>query len=343
VTAPPLHVGRFLRSLLLIAVVAGALAVPVSPGLGSTAAAGAPIARDAVRAEVHELINGERIAAGLKPLTVDLLLASRAFDAAFSCPDGGSSTGRARDIAAHNGLSHQLSGCPGRTILDLMPAWGYRGWTGEILSYDYQSSDPITYRFGCPPGSQGFDCASGGARAVVSTTAATTLRQWMDSPTHRAILLGGFDRFGCGAWAGTGSTAYGDGGTFYACVFSMGGPSAWIDTRRPSVGAVAVNGSLLAATSAANARMGAAVRVTMRLADADPLGRIAGWRMTVDGRDVVDETGRGRVDTGRGSVEVSTTVDTTGLAAGTHVIAITSEDLAGHWSAPRTIPLVLAP
>ena len=327
---------------LLVAVVAALLALS-APGAGTAVAAGTPFARDAARAEVHRLINGERVAAGLKPLAVDLLLASRAHDADFACPAGGSTPGRARDQALHNGLTHALSGCPGRSIVDVMPAWGYRAWTGEILAYDYESSAPVTYQYGCPPGTGGFDCASGGATTLVSATVATTVRQWIDSPAHNAILFGDYDRFGCGAWSGTGSTAYGDGGSFYACVFSKGGPSARADTRRPTVGTVTVDGSPLAAAANANAREGASVRLTARLADLDVLGRVAAWRVSVDGRIVVDEMGGGRVDTGRGSIEVSATVDTTGLATGAHTIVITSEDLAGHWSAPRTIALVLAP
>ena len=81
------------------------------------------------------------------------------------------------------------------------------------------------------------------------------------------------------------------------------------------------------------------VRLTATLADADALGRVAGWRVAVDGRDVVDEHGAGRVDTGGGSVAVSTTLDTSGLAAGPHVIAIRAQDLAGRWSVTRTVTL----
>lgn len=324
-------------------VVAAALVALPGPGAGSTAAAGTPLARDAARAEVHRLINGERAAAGLKPLTVDLLLAGRAHDASFACPGGGSTPGRARDVALANGLTHELSGCPGRTILDVMPAWGYRGWTGEILAYNYASSAMVTYRYGCAPGAKDFDCGSGGATTVVSETAATAVRQWMDSPSHNAVIFGDFDRFGCGAWSGTGSTAYGDGGSFYACVFSKGGPSARVDTRRPTVGAVTVDGATLSVASDANARAGASVRLAAKVADADALGRIAAWRVNVDGSDVVDEQGAGRVDVGRGWVQVSATLETSGLGAGTHVVTIRAQDLAGRWSAVRSITLVLAP
>ena len=212
VNACPFGAGRLLRSLLAAVMVAGTLAVLLPLGVGAASAAGTPLARDAARAEVHRLINGERMAAGLRPLTVDLLLAGRAHDASFACPGGGSTPGRARDIALANGLTHELSGCRGRTIVDVMPAWGYGGRTGEILAYNYELSDMVTYRYGCAPGATGFGCGSGGTTTVVSATAATAVRQWIDSPSHNAIMFGDYDRFGCGAWSGTGSTVYGDGG-----------------------------------------------------------------------------------------------------------------------------------
>jgi uncharacterized protein YkwD len=335
---------RSRRAFAATAVLGGVLfLLTAGSAVPATSAAGTPLARDAARAEVHRLINGERAAAGLKPLTIDLLLASRAHDSSFACPGGGSTPGRARDIALANGLSHELSGCPGHTIVDVMPAWGYRGWTGEILAYNYAPSGMVTYRYGCVPGTVDFDCASGGTTTVASATAATAVRQWIDSPLHHSIMLGDYDRFGCGAWSGTGSTEYGDGGSFYACLFAKGGPSSRVDSRRPTVGAVTVDGAVLAAASDANARAGASIRLTARLADADALGRVAGWRVAVDGLDVVDEQGSGRVDWGRGTVQVSTALDTSGLAAGTHVVTIRSQDLAGRWSATRTISLVLAP
>ena len=367
---------------ILASAVAAAALLPAAAGLaGPAAAAGsqvavraaadAPFARDSARAEVVALINGERRAAGLRSLTVDLVLSSRAHDAAFSCPGGGSTPGRARDVAQHAGLTHELSGCPGHTILDVMPAWGYRAFTGEILAYNYEASDLVTYRFGCPPGSQGFDCGSGGATTSVSRTAATAVRQWIDSPSHHDIMLGAFDRFGCGAWAGTATTAYGTGGAFYACVFSKGGPAKNLDTHAPSVkgmrvaagtGAASAAGAGLAAggqigtdaaaagaASAASANgtitvaAGSTVTVSSTIADADTLGRVAGWQVAVDGRVVVDTLGSGRIDAGRGAIRVEATLATAGLAAGSHAVTIRARDLAGRWSAPSTATLVVGP
>ena len=77
------------------AMVAATLVALLPLGVVAASAAGTPLARDAARAEVHRLINGERVAAGLRPLTVDRLLAGRAHDASFACPGGGSTPGRA--------------------------------------------------------------------------------------------------------------------------------------------------------------------------------------------------------------------------------------------------------
>ena len=379
---------RFLASVVAAAAllpVAAGLAGPVAvagAGAGAAAApaavraaADAPFARDSARAEVVALINGERRAAGLRPLTVDLVLSSRAHDSAFACPGGGSTPGRARDVAEHAGLTHELSGCPGHTIVDVMPAWGYRAFTGEILAYNYEASDLVTYRFGCPPGSRGFDCRSAGTTLAVSRTAATAVRQWIDSPSHHDIMLGAFDRFGCGAWAGTATTAYGTGGAFYACVFSKGGPAKNLDTRAPSVRAMSVaaraglagarpigadaglaaGGPIGAGTAAAGAASaasmnstttvaaGATVTVSSTIADVDTLGRVAGWQVALDGRVVVDTLGSGRIDAGRGAIRVEATLATAGLAAGSHAVTIRARDLAGRWSAPSTATLVLAP
>ena len=359
----PTQRGRTSLARTLGAALAGAFLLALAAGPGTPVRAGdAVFARDSARSEVVALINGERKAAGLKPLTVDLLLSSRAHDASFACPGGGSTPGRARDNAEHAGLSHELSGCPGASVLDVMPSWGYRALTGEILAYNYEPSGLVAYHFGCPPGSTGFDCGGSGAVLDVSRTAATAIRQWVDSPTHHAIMLGSYDRFGCGAWAGTGTTRYGTGGAFYACVFAKGGPASRLDTRAPSVKGVdvaangAVAGSAMATDPAAPGRAGSAallaaatvpagsaVTVSSTVADTDALGRVAGWQVAVDGRVVVDVLGSGRIDAGRGSIRVEATLSTSGLAAGSHTVTIRARDMAGRWSATSTAALVVAP
>ncbi len=347
----------FLPRVLVAALAMAGLLSMAGVSAAPVAASDLPLARDSARAEVVALINAERRAAGLKPLTVDLLLSSRAHDASFACPGGGSTPGRARDNADHAGLTHGLSGCPGHTIVDLMPAWGYRGLTGEILAYNYESSDLVAYRVGCPPGAQDFDCAGGGATLEVSRTAGTAVRQWTDSPSHHAIMLGAYDRFGCGAWAGTATTAYGTGGAFYACVFAKGGPASRLDTRAPSVAGATVapvgvatagataSGSTASSTRPATATVaaGATLVVSSVVADADALGRVAAWQVAVDGRVAVDALDAGRIDAGRGSVSVHATISAAGLAAGPHTVTIRARDMAGRWSAASTAVFVVAP
>ncbi len=324
-------------------------------------AADVPFARDSARSEIVALINGERKAAGLKPLTVDLLLSSRAHDASFACPRSGTTPGRALDIAAHAGLTHVLSGCPGLEIVDVMPGWGYRGATGEILAYNYESSSMVTYHFGCPPGSRDFDCAAATGETRVSRTAATALRQWTDSPLHHGIMLGDYDRFGCGAAAGTATTAYGTGGQFYACVFAKGGPANRLDSRVPAVRGIDLAPDALvsgagssgsrpagdpmpaAPRAVATVPAGSTVTVSSTVADADTLGRVAGWQVAVDGTVVVDALGAGRIDAGRGSLRVEALVSTAGLTPGQHVVTVRARDMAGRWSAASAATLVIAP
>jgi uncharacterized protein YkwD len=332
-----------LLSLAATAVLGGVLFLLAAGTAVPARAADAPFARDSARAEIVSLINGERVAAGLKPLTVDLLLANRAHDASFACPGGGRTPGRALDIAAHAGLTHILSGCPGLEIPDVMPAWGYRGATGEILAYNYESSEMVTYHFGCPPGSKEFDCDSSAAAMQVSRTAATALRQWTDSPRHHAIILGEYDRFGCGAASGTATTEYGTGGQFYACVFAKGGPANRLDTRAPAVRGVSVAAAGVAGAGTGGSAASPAVVVSALLADTDSLGRVAGWQVAVDGVVVVAAQGAGRIDAGRGSIHVEARVSTAGVAAGTHAVSIRTQDMAGRWSAVSTTMLVIAP
>jgi uncharacterized protein YkwD len=331
------------RLAVFAALVAAVALLALGPATPPAAADAAPVARDAVRTEIHRLINGERVAAGLAPLRIDLLLASRAHDATFSCPGAGTTPGRALDVALHNGLSHELSGCPDGSVLDVMPSWGYRSRTGEILAYNYESSELVTYRYACPPGSREFDCTGGGGTTVASRIAATALRMWIDSPTHHSIIDGDYDRFGCGAWAGTGTTAYGTGGTFFACVFAKGGVTARLDTKRPTVAGIRVDGAVTASAGERHvaAGMGATLEATAR--DTEALGRIAGWEVAVDGRVVVDPLIGGRVDAGRGTVTVRAMIPTTDLAPGTHAVVIRTLDLAGRWSAATTFSLVVAP
>jgi uncharacterized protein YkwD len=332
---------RHLAALATVVAVVGLFAL--GPATPPAAADAAPVARDAVRTEIHRLINGERAAAGLAPLRIDLLLSSRAHDAPFSCPGAGTTPGRALDVALHNGLSHELGGCPDGSVLDVMPSWGYHGPTGEILAYNHESSELVTYRYGCPPGSRAFDCPGGGGTATVSRVAATAVRMWIDSPSHHPIIDGDYDRFGCGAWTGTATTAYGSGGTYFACVFAKGGVVARLDARPPTVAGIRIDGAATASAGERHVAAGAGAIIEATARDSEALGRIAGWEVTVDGRVVVDPLVGGRVDAGRGAITVRATIPTADLAPGTHAVVIRTLDLAGRWSAATTVSLIVAP
>jgi hypothetical protein len=166
--------------------------------------------------EIVRLIDGARAAAGLAPLNIDVFLASKARDGAIPCPDDGSKTisGRAQDFAAYGQMSHYLRLCDasgyavsGTTFVSVMQsAWGY-GAVGEIIGlnggygtgktlYTYKSFSTWTY-----------------------STTAHIMTGWQSSSSHWNIIMGSYDRVGCGAWVPAGTTFY------YDCAFSAGGPS----------------------------------------------------------------------------------------------------------------------
>ena len=173
-------------------------------------------AADSYAREMTRLINGARQASGKPALAIDNFLASKARDGDIPCPDDPSQTipGRAKDFADYNQMSHQLRLCDasGYVLSDqkfvntLQSAWGY-GSVGEILLvnggygggqflYTYKSWTTWTY----------------------STTGHAMLG-WATSSTHWNIIMGSYDRFGCGGWSPSGTTVY------YACLFAGGGPT----------------------------------------------------------------------------------------------------------------------
>jgi hypothetical protein len=173
-----------------------------------------PVARagaaDADAKELVRLINGARHAAGKSSLNIDIYLASKARDGAIPCPDDAAKTisGRTKDFAATGHMSHNLRLCDSttyaestKTMVAQMQSWGY-GAVGEILLVNggygngkYKSWSTWTY----------------------STTGHAMLG-WAKSSSHWSIIMGSYDRVGCGSWA-VGSTFY------YACEFARGGPS----------------------------------------------------------------------------------------------------------------------
>ncbi len=166
--------------------------------------------------EMTRLINGARAVAGKPALKVDVFLASKARDGSIPCPDDPAQTipGRSHDFATYGQMSHQLRQCnaPTYTLSDekfvsmMQAAWGY-GSVGEILLVNggYGNGQFLyTYK--------------GWSTWTYATTGQGMLG-WATSSTHWNIIMGSYDRVGCGAWSPSGSTVY------YACLFSAGGPS----------------------------------------------------------------------------------------------------------------------
>lgn len=166
--------------------------------------------------ELVRLINGARAAAGKPALAVDRFLATQARDGAIPCPDDPAKTiaGRAQDFAAFGQMSHNLRLCDaaaytlsGTTFVSvLQSAWGY-GSVGEILLVNGGYGDGQ------------FLYTTGNWSTWTYATTGHAMTAWKTSSTHWNIIVGGYDRVGCGAWSPAGSTIY------YACEFSSGGPS----------------------------------------------------------------------------------------------------------------------
>jgi hypothetical protein len=166
--------------------------------------------------ELVRLINGARAAAGKPALAVDRFLATQARDGAIPCPDDPAKTisGRAQDFAAFGQMAHNLRLCDapayalsGTTFVSvLQSAWGY-GSVGEILLVNGGYGDgQLLY-------------TAGNWSTWTYSTTGHAMTAWKTSSTHWSIIVGGYDRVGCGAWSPAGSTIY------YACEFSSGGPS----------------------------------------------------------------------------------------------------------------------
>jgi uncharacterized protein YkwD len=222
--------GRPLLPLAGAFAIAAALLLPawsVPPALAAGAA-------DAQASELVGLINGERAYAGKGALRLDSYLAAKARDGTIWCPNDASKTmaGRAKDIAVSGYFSHELRLCTQYTIIDAMKTWGYKGGRGEILTYNSGFGvGTITYRYGCRPG---VTSCPGGAISTSSTTA-RAMTGWMQSSAHYSIILGRYDRVGCGAWVGSSGTYY------YACLFALGGnpiatPKPKATPRPPAAG-----------------------------------------------------------------------------------------------------------
>lgn len=148
-------------------------------------------------------------------LGIDPFLASEARDGAIPCPDDQTKTiaGRAQDYAAYGNMSHDLRLCDAASytlsgtsfVSVLQTAWGY-GSVGEInLVNGGYGSGEFLYSYG-------------GWQTWTYSTTGHAMLGWATSSSHWNIIMGGYDRVGCGGWA-SGSTLY------YECAFASGGPN----------------------------------------------------------------------------------------------------------------------
>jgi len=176
------------------------------------AASGSTQAKETVR-----LINGVRAAAGKSALSIDVYLAKVATDGAIPCPDtDGTIAGRTKDFAAYGQMDHALRNCASSTyqvssvmfVGQLRDKMGYSAASvGEIIGVNggYGTGEYLfTYK------------------TYSTNTYSTTghmVAGWLKSSSHASIMLGNYNRVGCGAWWQTGSTIY------YDCVFAIGGPA----------------------------------------------------------------------------------------------------------------------
>ena len=197
-----------------LAVIVGSVALALAASMAvSVPVAQASGAADADARELVRLINGVRAASGLGALSTDTYLASKARDGAIPCPDDSGKTiaGRARDFAAFGQESHDLRLCDASgyklstvTFMTMLGRMGYNTSRGEVLALNGgygNSSHNFTYK---------------SYSVTTYYTTAIAMRDWTGSSSHLAILVGSYNRVGCGAWA-VGSTYY------YACEFSRGG------------------------------------------------------------------------------------------------------------------------
>lgn len=178
------------------------------------AGAGSAQAKEAVR-----LINGVRAAAGKSALKIDVYLAKVAADGSIPCPDTSDTiAGRTQDFAAFGQMDHHLRDCsvPSGTyqlsstafVDQLRQNMGYSAAAvGEILGenvnygtgkyqFTYKSWSTYTY-----------------------STTGHIVAGWLSSGSHAPIVLGNYNRVGCGAWWQNASTIY------YDCIFASGGPA----------------------------------------------------------------------------------------------------------------------
>jgi Cysteine-rich secretory protein family len=216
---------------------------------------------DFLSEETMRMVNLDRRGNGLATLASDPKLVNFARDLAVTCPTNSSLVlrGRARDMIDRAYFSHSIKGCykSGSTlysVLDILASpLGYKSGRGEIIASNYKSVAATPYSWGC-------DSAGANCNGTTNTpaTVASVEYWWMHDGPHRAIILGSYDRFGCGMWRGT------DGKNLYSCVFAMTGPNA-LDKTPPTV--VSATGDGASVAQGSSLVLSASVLDNFRLSD----------------------------------------------------------------------------
>lgn len=217
-TAPMHHPGTMHRAAVLALAMLPAVLLSAHPA--SAQGASATASADA-GAELMRLTNLDRRALGYPALAEDPTLVALASDRPFTCPSGLQPAGRAFDMAQRGYFDHAIPGCaaagtPAVTLLDLLPALGYNTFRAENIGWNAgYGTGAVSYTPACDL--QAPACP-GVATPSIADVAAVEQAFLLD-PEHRAIILGAYDRFGCGAARTAGGVLY------VACLFSRGGPS----------------------------------------------------------------------------------------------------------------------
>jgi hypothetical protein len=217
--APPLRHPRTGHRAALLALAMLPLLL-LSAGPASAEGASATAYSDA-GVELMRLTNLDRLALGYPALAEDPTLVALATDRPLTCPSGLQPAGRALDLAQRGYFDHAIPGCatggtPSMTLLDLLPDLGYKTFRAENIGWNEgYGTATVPYTPGCDL--QAPACP-GVATPSIADIAAVE-QAFLLHPEHRAIILGAYDRFGCGAARTAGGTLY------VACLFSRGGPS----------------------------------------------------------------------------------------------------------------------
>lgn len=270
---------------------------------------------DYLAEEAMRLINLNRTGTGRTALYKDTKLVNLARDLSWTCPSNSSMSikGRTRDMIDRSYFSHSIKGCykSGTTpysIIDILKIkFGYSAGRGEIIASNTYGVSATSYVWGC--NSSDTNC---NGTTTTPKTVASAVYWWMHSSAHRSIIVGDYDRFGCGVWR---SSA---GKNIWACLFAKGG-SHPLDKTSPSVLSATGDGSSVPQGSSIT--LSANVSDNFRLAD--------GWVRL----DASSSCGGTTIHAWAYNLNVTSDThsfswDTSGVPKGTHAIGWRVRDVA---------------